>query len=362
MERVISYFRDLHRIPERSGAEYDTANYICNALSAIGYSPKRIGETGVYADLYFGEDQSWLLLRADIDALPICENSCAAFPSERDGMMHACGHDAHMAMLLDAAAALYGKTCPHNIRFLFQPAEETTVGAREMIRLGGLPKNTAACFAMHVWPKVEEGALALAQMASSDVFEICVQGKSVHCAKFTEGADALMTAVEIGTAIRSIQGQFRDAVVFLGKLHSGEAHNVVAGHAILSGTVRTYSQEKRQEIKEQIAESVKQIAAAHGTVAELIWDEGIPPVDNDSTVAAKLSAMFEHRMATAEPTFAAEDFALYQEHVPGVLLWLGIGDVPLLHTENFFVPEHLLTMGVEAWQLIAEKKWEAIQL
>ena len=145
-------YKSLHQIPEISEKEFETSKYIYNALTDIGYSPTIVGDTGVYADLLCGNDLPWLLLRADIDALPIAENSGVDYSSKNDGVMHACGHDAHAAMLLTTAKQLFGKTLTHNIRFVWQPAEEPTTGAAKIIN-DIIPNNLLACFAMHVWPR-----------------------------------------------------------------------------------------------------------------------------------------------------------------------------------------------------------------
>ena len=145
-----SYYRQLHKIPERSGSEYLTSNYIAQNLTSFGYEAKYAGSTTVYADLIADTALPWILLRADMDALPVAEQSGLSFASEHPGWMHACGHDAHCAMLLEAAGSLFGKKLPHNIRFVFQSAEETTQGALEAIQQGILPAHLLSCFTMHV--------------------------------------------------------------------------------------------------------------------------------------------------------------------------------------------------------------------
>ena len=149
---VKKHYEMLHRIPERAFQEYRTAAYIERELTNAGYTPKRLTETGIYADLCVDPALPWLLFRADIDALPVTEETDLPVKSEIDGMMHACGHDAHTAMLLTAAIQLKGCVLPHNIRFLFQPAEEITAGAQKMIEAGVIPANTVAAFGFHVWP------------------------------------------------------------------------------------------------------------------------------------------------------------------------------------------------------------------
>ncbi len=359
---ALSIFRQLHTIPEVSGEEVLTSQYIEGALRDAGYVPHRIGATGMYADLVRDESLPWILLRADMDALPIAEHSGVAYPSAHDGVMHACGHDAHCAMLLAAAAQLRDRTLPQNVRFLFQPAEETTKGAAEMIAGGAMPPQTVACFAVHVWPGVSFGTVATkagALMASSDVFRIAIGGRSVHCAQRHRGADALQTAVAIAAALPAIeQTAGDDTILFCGSIHSGSSHNVVPDEASLYGTLRTYSPAARRDIKAQIEHTAADTAAAYGTTATVQWDGGCPAVHNSAALIRRLQALEPSLCVDAAPTMAAEDFACYLEHADGVMLWLGIGDTPPLHNETFYVPEEILPRGVALWERIAAADWK----
>lgn len=360
---VVSVYRQLHAKPERSGEERLTSQYIRQALEQAGYEPHCVGAVGVYADLVSDPALPWLVLRADMDALPVQENSCAVCPSENRGVMHACGHDAHCAMLLGAAEQLRGQQLPQNIRFVFQPAEETTRGAAELIADGVMPKDVLACFAMHVWPGIDRGVVATragALMASSDVYDIRIQGRSVHCAQREKGADALRTAVEIAARLPAIEQADGDgnAVLFCGSIHSGNAHNVVPDEASLFGTIRTYSAAVRQKIKSRLEQTVADAAARFGTTARVIWDGGCPSVYNDARLIEQLRTLVPVLDENATPTLAAEDFACYLEYAPGVMLWLGIGDTPPLHNEAFYVPEQILPDGVALWVKLAARDWK----
>ncbi len=358
---VLTMFQELHRIPEVSGEECLTSQSIERALRQSGYAPQRIGATGVYADLVQDERLPWVLLRADMDALPIAEHSGVAYPSAHDGVMHACGHDAHCAMLLAAAARLRDRALPQNVRFLFQPAEETTKGAAEMIAGGVMPPQTVACFAVHVWPGVPFGTVttkAGALMASSDVFRIAIDGKSVHCAQRHRGADALQTAVAIAAALPAIeQTAGDDTILFCGSIHSGSSHNVVPDEASLYGTLRTYSPAVRRDIKAQIVRAAADAAAPYGTTATVQWDGGCPAVHNSAALIRRLQTAEPTLGVDAAPTMAAEDFACYLEHADGVMLWLGIGDTPPLHNEAFYVPQAILPRGVALWESVAATDW-----
>lgn len=360
---VVSLYRQLHAMPEVSGEEHLTSRYIERALEQAGYAPRRIGATGVYADLVSDRALPWLVLRADMDALPVKENSCAVCPSERDGVMHACGHDAHCAMLLAAAAGLRGQALPQNIRFVFQPAEETTRGAAELIAAEVMPQVVCACFGMHVWPGIARGVVATragALMASSDVYQIRIRGTSAHCAQREKGADALSTAVQIAARLPAIEEEVGhgDAVLFCGSIHSGGTHNVVPDEASMTGTLRTYSAAVRRDIKVQLEQTAADAAARFGTTAQVIWDGGCPVLHNDGRLIDCLRVLVPELCDGAAPTLAAEDFACYLEHAPGVMLWLGIGDTPALHNEAFYVPEQILPDGVALWMKLASWDWK----
>ena len=333
-----------------------------HSMLEMHYHPKRIGRAGVIADLVADPQLPWILLRADMDALAIQENSCAAVQSEGPGVMHACGHDSHCAMLLETAHLLRDQHLPHNIRFLFQPAEETTKGAAEMIQCGAIPDNLCACFAMHVWPGIEKGMVATrpgSLMASSDVFQINIFGKSAHCAQSHLGADALKAAVEIVSSFPRIKATAEDpnTILFCGSIHSGNSHNIVADAASISGTIRSYSPLDRKNMKGYLTDSVSCAGQTPGIHAELRWDGGCPAVRNDRSMIDLLKLLHPLLMDDTVPTMAAEDFACYQEYAPGVMLWLGLGDVPPLHNEAFFVPEDVLQSGVALWMKIAAFDW-----
>ena len=359
---VHKHYEALHRIPERAFQEYCTADYIEQALKVIGYNPVRIGETGLYADLVVDAELPWLLFRADIDALPVTEETGLAFASEIEGMMHACGHDAHAAMLLTAASLLHGRELPQNIRFLFQPAEEITSGAKAMIRENGIPANTLAAFGFHVWPQVPEGkivAKAGPLMASSTRIQISCTGKNAHCSKRWEGADALLTAAKIATRFQEAEAMAEGdgTVLFCGKLHSGAAHNIVSADAEMVGTLRSYSEETRERVLAKLEEIVHEAAAEYGTQAKLSAFAYNPAVINPPELADKVQTLMPDAIVQYNPSLAAEDFSRYQLQVPGMFMWLGTGDTAALHNGKFQPPQAILPVGVDAWLKLANHKW-----
>ena len=358
---ALEHYKHLHKIPEISEKEFETSKYIFNELKSIGYSPVIVGDTGIYADLICGDDLPWLLLRADIDALPITEDSGVEYSSQNSGIMHACGHDAHTAMLLDTAKRLFGKTLLHNIRFVWQPAEEPTTGAIKIIG-DVIPSNLIACFAMHVWPQVPFGTAVTksgALMASSDFAKIRFYGKAAHCSQQEKGNNALLSAVDMVSAFKEIKENIADdnALLFCGSIHSGIVHNIVPDFSEIFATIRTYSETQRNDIKDLLLKTANGIADNYGTKAALEFEGGCPPVYNDENIVNILSNEFGIK-ENATSTLAGEDFSYFGQHAPSCMIWLGIGDTPPLHNEKFYVPLDALDIGVDLWVKIATYNWE----
>lgn len=359
---VKKHFELLHRIPERAFQEYRTSAYLEQELKTVGYEPVRIGETGLYADHCTDPGLPWLLFRADIDALPVTEQTGLSYASETEGMMHACGHDAHAAMLLTAAILLKDCKLPQNVRFLFQPAEEITSGAQAVIEAGAIPENTIAAFGFHVWPQVPKGkivAKAGPLMASSTRIKVNCIGKNAHCSKRHEGADALLTAARIATRFHEAESMAGGdgTVLFCGNLHSGTAHNIVSAEAEMVGTLRSYSEESRKRVLDKLEEILQESAAEYGTQAKLSAFAYNPAVINPEELAQKVQQVLPEAIADYAPSLAAEDFSRYQHKAPGMFMWLGIGDTAALHNGKLIVPEEVLPIGVDAWLRLANHKW-----
>lgn len=362
MNRLLEIYEYLHRHPEVSGTEEQTAKYLMQQLEEMGYAPQRIGKYGVYADLCVDANLPWILLRSDTDALPVTEETGVSYASENPGVMHACGHDSHMAMLLTVADELKTKQLPQNIRFLFQPAEETISGAEEMVADGAVPENCVAAFGMHVWPGITKGKV-LAKvgplMASSTTIQIRVKGLGAHCGNRERGNDALMTLARIlaRTPEAEALAQGDGSVLFFGKFRAGTGHNIVAADASMSGTLRTFYPETREKVLAALEEIVREEAAAFGTVAEVIYSAYSPAVINPENMTKTVQTLLPNAIDHIAPTRVAEDFSHYQEKAPGVLLWLGVGDTPSLHNGKFLVPKEVLPTGVDAWVRLATHRW-----
>lgn len=362
MNELLTYYEYLHRNPEPSGQEENTACYLIAALTEMGYEPARIGKYGVYADLITDKDLPWILLRSDMDALPVTEETGVTYASQNPGVMHACGHDSHMAMLLEAAKELSDKKLPQNLRFLFQPAEETVAGAEEMIACGAIPEKCVAVFGMHVWPGVPKGkvlAKAGALMASATNIRISCRGLSAHCGNRERGKDAMMTMAEILVGTREVEtlADGDGSILFFGKLRAGTGHNIVASEATMEGTLRTYYPATREKMLKKLESVAAETAAIHGTEITVSYSAYAPSVINPEHLAKQVQKILPNVVTDMESSRIAEDFSRYQEKVPGVLLWLGVGDTPSLHNSKFLVPKEVLPLGVDAWLRLAQHQW-----
>lgn len=357
---AFEYYKELHQIPELSEKEYKTSQYIFHALEDIDYSPVLLKNTGVYADIISGCDLPWILLRADIDALPITENTGVTYTSQHEGVMHACGHDAHSAILLETARLLKDQTLPHNVRFVFQPAEEITTGAVKIID-DVIPGKLLACFALHVWPQVPSGQITTKKgslMASSDVLKLKFYGKSSHCSQQEKGNNALLSAVDMVSAFPDINkaATNNNALLFCGSIHSGTSHNIVPEYSEIYATIRTYSTEYRENIKSEIQKAALDVAAKYGTKPDISYEGGCASVYNDEKIVDIVSNHFGVS-TNANATLAGEDFSLFGKYAPSVMLWLGIGDTSPLHNEKFLVPQEVFPVGVDLWTKIASFDW-----
>jgi amidohydrolase len=379
---VIAVRRDLHAHPELSNREERTGRMVAERLRALGLDVRHpVARTGVVGVLRGGRPGGVVALRADIDALPIQEAGDAPYKSQVPGVMHACGHDAHTAILLGAAAVLSGlrETLPGTVVFLFQPAEEGPPegeegGAPLMVKEGALddPK-VEAVFGLHVGGWVETGQMGFSPgpiFASSDTFTITVEGRSVHGAQPHQGLDPIPVAAEIVQALqlivtRQIDGR-QPRVLSIGRIQGGTRFNIIASEVVMDGTLRTHDASVRSEIKKRMARTVKGIADAHGTTATLRFlDAGNPPTVNDAALARRVRPALERvfgpeGVLDVEPLMVAEDFPAYGEKAPYFYFELGTrseakGIASTNHTATFDVDEDALPLGVRALATLA---WE----
>lgn len=368
---MIEMRRHLHRMPELSLQEKETAAFIREQLKALGYEPVAIADTGTYTDFIVDPEKPWLLFRADIDALPVTEETGLPFASEHPGKMHACGHDGHTSMLLGAARAfkLGELKSAYNLRFAFQPAEEMYGGAARMIAAGVLPEHLAGAFGFHLWPQVPYGKFGWRKgtlMASNDRFTITITGKGAHAAMQNVGKNALqagaMLALELPRLSSRILSPSRAALIFVGTMNAGSGYNIVADRCTMEGTCRALTPEDRDAIEAGIKELASGIAALYGVQIEVEYVRQYPPLLTHESAADEIRKIFPENLLweAPEPFMTAEDFAYFTEKVNGGMLLLGTGreDYPNpLHSSRFTFDENLMALGVEAYGILANGQW-----
>lgn len=343
----------LHRIPEPSYREHETSDYVEGALSRLGLTVNRVG-TGLWADLP-GEGEA-LLFRADMDALPLSEQTGAACASVHPGLMHACGHDAHMAIVLTFAAFCrdHPKALTHPVRLLFQPGEEAEGGAVSMIGAGAL-KGVSKVYALHVDPRRPAGRIGLragSVMAGAMEFDLCFSGRSAHCAEREAGQDALAAALALLGEFPDLEQKF-EGLLHCGKLTGGQARNIVADAAVAECTYRFF----QPELQPALLEALKEGAAActaRGVKAEVRVRAVYPPVINDAAEIGRARRLIE-AAEDADPWLTAEDFAFYLQKRPGFLAFLGVdeGQNGRLHTPTLYFDEAPLLGGLRLFVQLA---------
>lgn len=377
---LVALRRALHRYPELSFQEHATAARVAEELRALGLAVRTgVGGTGVTAELGSGEGPT-VALRADMDALPIHEETGAAYASEVPGVMHACGHDVHMSGLVGAARLLVeehraGRLPPGRVRFLFQPSEEGMdgegkSGAVRMIEDGAMD-GVDAVLGLHVWAHLPAGVLYLREgplMAGSDEVVVEVRGRSSHAARPDEGVDALVLAAQGILAAQTVVSRglspMQQGVVSFGTIEGGVAPNVLADRVRLHGTLRYFEDEVRERLRGGV-ERAFATAGVMGGSAEVSFRSGYPPVVNDprTTAAVREAAadlLGAGALQEAEPMMGAEDFAFLARRAPGTFLWLGAGlpDRREHHHPRFEIDESVLPVGAAVLAAGARKLLE----
>jgi len=375
-EYLIAARRHIHQHPELSFEEIETSRYVAAELRSFGYEPEEgVGGYGVRAVLRGGSPGRTIALRADMDALPIEEDNDLPFRSRRAGVMHACGHDAHTAMLLTAARALQREQprLAGNVVFLFQPAEELPPGgAKEMIAAGALRNPSVdAVFGLHQGTAFDVGTVAVVsgpRSASSDTFKIKVIGRGGHAAMPHRTVDPVAVTGVLITALQQVVSRqlspMQPAVVTIGSVHGGTKENVIPDHVTLAGTVRAFDPGVRKDIPRRMETIVKGITEACGARYDLEYTFGYPVLINDSEMAALARQAAERvvgpaKVVTSEPAMAAEDFAYYLQEAPGAFVSVGVGrqgkgDRPSSHSPRFRLDENGLPFGVAFYLSLVE--------
>lgn len=358
--------RNFHKHPDISHYEKKTADIIYEELKKIGVFEirKNINGYGIIADLKGKTAGKTVALRADMDALQIEEETNLPYKSENKGVMHACGHDVHMAMVLGAACLLAERKdelCG-NVRFIFQPSEEITPegGSKGMIAEGVL-EGVDAIFGMHVWPDLPLGKVGIKAgplMAASDHFTVTIKGKPSHAAKPNEGIDALVAGTQYVNAIQTIVSRNADPmksmVITVGKMNAGSRYNIVAGECVLEGTCRTFAPEMRELAEKRLEKILEGICTLSGCTGILKYEKGYMAVINESKsveyfekTAKKLYG--DNAVVTVEPAMTAEDFSFYLDKKPGAFAWIGTTaegeEIYPLHNSHYSPNEDVLWRG-----------------
>ncbi|MCS3601555.1 amidohydrolase [Buttiauxella sp. BIGb0471] len=365
---VSRWRQHIHANPDLSFQEMATADYIAAELASFGHLElRRLTSNSVVAELRGKHPGPVWALRADIDALPLQEESGETFSSCKPGVMHACGHDAHSAMLMGAAKVLchFQEQLNGSVRFIFQHAEEVPPGgAQELVNLGVL-ENVEYIFGLHVMPDKPTQTLSLKEgvfSASSDNFDIVITGKGGHGSMPHLCVDPIVIGAEIVSALQQIVARKLDPlhapVLTIATFQSGESYNVIPNSARLAGTLRTHNQQVRELVPQLMQQVIAGIVAAHGASFEIEWQPGYA-VGNNHPEACEIARNViqqhfpEQTLQTVTtPLFGSEDFSSYQQHVPGCFIFVGCrnpekGAVWNVHNPHFLLDEDAMKVGIK---------------
>lgn len=372
--QVVEWRRKIHEHPEPGFRESHTAELSAQVLHRLGLDVRSgIASTGLTATVWGSRPGPTVALRADMDALPIAEDTGLPFASRVEGMMHACGHDAHTAMLLGAATVLskLRSQMRGNVKFILQPSEERVGGAEPMIEAGVLrDPDVSAVFAAHVWPDVPYGCVHVHHgpaMASLDEFTIRIQGRGGHVATPHKSVDAIVATGFLISELQSVVSRELDptepAVVSIGRIEGGTVYNAIASDVSLHGTVRAVNPAIRTIIRDKMDDRLRGLAASHGISYDFDYHLGYPPVVNSAEMAdlvhrTAARILGAQRSAFAvRPSMVGEDFAYFLQEVPGAIYLLGVGDSDTccypLHHAKFNFNEGVLGIGVRVLVQIA---------
>ncbi|HDR7616693.1 TPA: M20 peptidase aminoacylase family protein [Bacillus mycoides] len=367
-EKLISIRRHLHENPELSYEEFETTKAIKNWLDEANITIIDSNlETGVIAEISGNKNGPVVALRADIDALPIQEETDLPYTSKIQGKMHACGHDFHTAAVLGAAYLLKEKEASLNgiVRLIFQPAEESSNGACKVIEAGHL-RGVQAIFGMHNKPDLPVGTIGIKDgplMAGVDRFEIEIHGVGTHAAVPDAGVDPIVASSQIVMALQTIVSRnissSHNAVVSVTNIHSGNTWNVIPEKAIFEGTVRTFQAETREKIPALMKRIINGVSDALGVKKEFRFYPGPPAVQNDKVLtdfSIHIAEKMNLNVISPTPSMAGEDFSFYQQEIPGSFVFMGTSGTHEWHHPAFTVDEKALPISRRSYSSIITNK------
>lgn len=353
--------RALHQIPELCYDLPKTRAFLRSELEPLGAKIEEVAQSGllVYFDAGKAETAAF---RSDMDALPVEEKSGASFASTHPGRMHACGHDGHMAVVLELARRLARRRdLPHNVLLVFQPAEETTGGARPICESGVFAQfHTRAIFGLHLWPDLPAGTVASipgGMMCRSSEVTLAVTGQTAHVAKAAQGRDALEAAARWYLGALDLERQLppdEPRLLKFGVLRAGDVRNALAGSARLEGTLRAFRDPVFDRLRQALEDLARQVAAGTGCRLALTFSQGYPAVWNPPDLLARAEAICPVSRLD-RPALITEDFSWYQRTLPGLFFFLGCGPAPALHAPDFQFDERVLARGADLFTRIAEE-------
>ena len=383
-EKVITWRRHLHQYPELSNREFETAKYITNHLKSLGLEVQTdVAHTGVVAKLSGGKKGPLIALRADMDALPVTEQVDLPFASKQTstyrgnevGVMHACGHDTHVAILMAVAESLVKikDQLAGEVLFVFQPAEEGAPegeegGAELMLKEGLFKQKPEAVFGLHVTSSLNTGQIGFREgplMASEDSFTINVTGRQTHGSRPWNGVDPIVASSQIIMATQTIASRQVDvtkapSVISFGAINGGIRSNIIPDNVELIGTIRTFDQTMRADIKKRLAKTAELVAESAGAKADVHIDHGYPVTINNVALTQKMTPTLARiagadNIITTDLITGAEDFSYYALETPGLFYFLGVTPkdqnaktAPSNHSPQFYVDESALQLGVES--------------
>ena len=383
-EKVITWRRHLHQYPELSNREFETAKYITNHLKSMGLEVQTgVAHTGVVAKLSGGKKGPLVALRADMDALPVTEQVDLPFASKQTstyrgnevGVMHACGHDTHVAILMAVAESLVKikDQLAGEVLFVFQPAEEGAPegeegGAELMLKEGLFKQKPEAVFGLHVTSSLNTGQIGFREgplMASEDSFTINVTGRQTHGSRPWNGVDPIVASSQIIMATQTIASRQVDvtkapSVISFGAINGGIRSNIIPDNVELIGTIRTFDQTMRADIKKRLAKTAELVAESAGAKADVHIDHGYPVTVNNVALTQKMTPTLARiagadNIITTDLITGAEDFSYYALETPGLFYFLGVTPkdqnaktAPSNHSPQFYVDESALQLGVES--------------